>query len=68
MGFKFEINKAGMDKLEQDLKKRFAAGIEVALDGSEDEAILSVKEQLKDMGVTPNDTEVERLVREVRQG
>jgi hypothetical protein len=64
----FKINKAGMDKLQRDLEKQFSGGIEIPLDGSEEDAIRSVKDQLKEMGATPNDSEVEKLVRDARNG
>lgn len=67
MGSNFKINTAGMKKLERDLQKQFSAGIRVPLGGSESEAIQSVTKQLKDMGLTPNDSEVEKLVRESRK-
>lgn len=62
----FTLNKAGIRKLENDLKKKLPGGVTVPLSGSESAAIGSVKTQLKKMGVTPNDTEVRRMVREAR--
>jgi hypothetical protein len=64
---KFEINTAGMQKLARDLEKKFSAGIRIPLDGSEADAIRSVKDQLKEMGLAPNDAEVEKYVRDARQ-
>jgi hypothetical protein len=64
----FKINKAGMDKLQRDLEEQFSAGIQIPADGSEDDAIRSVKDQLEQMGVTPNDSEVRKMVRDVRNG
>jgi hypothetical protein len=64
----FRINKAGMKKLERDLEKQFSGGIQIPLDGSEAEAIRSVKDQLNNMGVTPNDSEVQKMVRDAREG
>jgi hypothetical protein len=64
----FEINEAGMREFERQLEKQFSAGIQIPLGGSEDDAIRSVKDQLKKMGVTPNDAEVEKMVRDARGG
>ena len=63
----FELNKAGLRKLEDDLKKKLSGGVNVPRDGSEAAAVSDVKAQLKKMGVTPNDAEVRRLVREARK-
>ncbi len=63
---RIKINTAGMKKLVRDVEKRVSKGIQIPLDGSEDEAIRSVKDQLKKMGLTPNDSEVRRLVRDRR--
>ncbi|WP_062894950.1 hypothetical protein [Mycobacterium avium] len=65
--FNFELNKAGIEQFERDLQERFSAGIQIPLGGSEDDAIRSVKDQLEKMGVTPNDSEVQKLVREARE-
>jgi hypothetical protein len=64
----FKINKAGMDKLQRDLEEQFSAGIQIPADGSEDDAIRSVNYQLEQRGVTPNDSEVRKIVRDVRNG
>jgi hypothetical protein len=61
----FKINKAGMRKLERDLQKQ-VPGVHVPLDGSEDAAVRSVKDQLKKMGTAPNDANVRKMVREAR--
>jgi hypothetical protein len=63
----FEINEAGIEKLTRDLEQRFSAGIQIPLEGPETDAILSVKEQLEKMGLTPDDSAVEKLVREARE-
>lgn len=57
-----------MRKLEQDLQHQFSAGIQIPLGGSEEDAIRSVKDQLEGMGVKPNDSEVEKMVRDRRAG
>ena len=64
----FKINKAGMDNLERDLQEKFASGVQVPRGGSEADAIASVKDQLIRRGATPNDAEVEKMVRDVRNG
>jgi hypothetical protein len=64
----FKINKAGMEKLEQDLERQFSGGIQIPAGGSEAEAVRSVKDQLRNMGATPNDAEVRKMVREARNG
>ena len=64
----FKINRAGMDKLQRDLEKQFSGGIQIPLEGSEEDAVRSVKDQLKKMGATPNDSEVEKMVRDARNG
>jgi hypothetical protein len=63
----FKINPAGIKKLERDIQKKIP-GVQVPLDGSEDDAIRSVKDQLKKMGATPNDSNVRKIVREARKG
>ena len=42
-----KINTAGMKRLVRDVEKRAAKGIQIPLDGSEDEASRSVKDELK---------------------
>jgi hypothetical protein len=64
--FKFEINKAGMEQLQRDLEEKFSGGVQVPLDGSEEDAVRSVIEQLQSMGVTPNDANVREIVRQAR--
>lgn len=64
----FEINQAGLNKLQHDLERQFAAGVQVPLGGSEAEAVESVKDQLRKMGAAPNEAEVQRIVRDVRKG
>jgi hypothetical protein len=64
----FDIDKAGMEKLERYLQEEFCAGVQIPLDGSESEAIRSVRDQLTTLGVTPNDSEVEKIVRNARNG
>ncbi len=58
---RFEFNKAGMKKLEDDLIEQFPAGIRIPLDGSEDAAIRSVTDQLAQMGVMPNESEIREM-------
>jgi hypothetical protein len=65
--FEFKINEAGMAQLERQLQEQFSAGIQVPLEGSDADAIASVKDQLKNMGAEPNDAEVEKIVRDVRE-
>jgi hypothetical protein len=62
----FEINKAGMEQLQRGLEEKFSAGVQVPLGGSEEDAIQSVKDQLTKMGTVPNDSAVEKLVRDAR--
>jgi hypothetical protein len=58
-----------METLQRELEKRFSEGIQIPLDGSEAEAIQSVKDQLRSMGVTPNDdSEIQKIVRDARGG
>lgn len=64
----FQINPAGMARLQRDLEKKFSGGINIPLGGDEADAIRDVTKQLTDLGVTPNDNEVRRLVRENRAG
>ncbi|WP_139809358.1 hypothetical protein [Mycobacterium avium] len=66
--FKFKINKAGMEQLQRDMEEKFAGGVRVPLDGSEENAVRSVIEQLQSMGVTPNDANVREIVRQARNG
>ncbi|WP_205877584.1 hypothetical protein [Mycobacterium camsae] len=67
MGGKFRINTAGMKKLERDLQKKFSGGVRVPLEGSESDAVQSVKRQLEDMGAVPNESEVKKMVRKSRE-
>lgn len=62
----FEINKAGMEKLQRDLDDTFSGGIQVPTGGAEADAIASVTDQLRQMGVTPDDAAVEQMVRDAR--
>lgn len=64
----FKPNSAGMRKLERDLKKKFSDGLSVPTGGSASAAVNSVKSQLRKMGVTPNDSEVRKIVRDARKG
>lgn len=62
----FVPNKAGMAKLQRDLEKQFSVGIQIPLGGTESDAIVEVKKQVKGMGITPNDAEVRKLVQKHR--
>ncbi|BBY33354.1 hypothetical protein [Mycolicibacter minnesotensis] len=64
----FKINEAGMRQLQRDLEKRVASGVEIPSGGSEADAIRSVKDQLKKMGLTPDDQGVRQMVRAARKG
>jgi hypothetical protein len=64
--FRFEFNEDGMKDLERQLAGQVSAGLTIPLGGTEEDAIASVKEQLVNMGATPNDAEVEGIVREAR--
>jgi hypothetical protein len=64
----FQINPAGLAKLQRDLEKKLSGGINIPLGGDEADAIRDVTKQLTELGVTPNDNEVRRLVREKRAG
>lgn len=56
-----------MKKLEKDLAKKLGS-VSVPRGGSESAAVRDVKNQLKKKkGVTPNDAEVQRVVREQRR-
>lgn len=64
MGFKF--NADDMKERLRNLQERAGEGIGVPLDGSEEDAIRSVNDQLKKMGIEPNESEVRRYVRDAR--
>jgi len=64
--FNFEINEAGMQQLQQELEEKFAAGLQVPLDGDEETAVQSVLDQMSSMGITPNESEVRKIVRDAR--
>ncbi len=49
-----------MMKFERGLEESLSMDIQIPQDGSEDEAIRSVKEQIEKTGATPNDSEVQR--------
>lgn len=51
-----------------DFLQWFSKGLRVSLDGTEDDAIHSVRHQLKEMGLTPNDAEIARIVHDARSG
>jgi hypothetical protein len=57
-------------EIERQLEERFADGLQVPLGVPEAEAIQSVKDQLIRMGVTPtdDDSEIQRIVRQARDG
>jgi hypothetical protein len=65
---KFNINQAGMDKLERELQEQVSGGIQIPKDGSEAEAVQSVKDQLMGLGAAPNDAAVLQMVRDARKG
>ena len=65
---KFNINQAGMDKLERELQEQVSGGIHIPKDGSEAEAVQSVKDQLMGLGAAPNDAAVLQMVRDARKG
>ncbi|MCA9835132.1 MAG: hypothetical protein KC435_14350, partial [Thermomicrobiales bacterium] len=50
-----------------DLQKKVAGGVNIPTEGSESAAVNSVKSQLRKMGVTPNDAEVRKIVRDARK-
>jgi hypothetical protein len=54
----FEFNRDFLDRLSK--------GFRVPLDGTEHDAILSVKDQFKAMGLTPADAEVAKMVHDAR--
>lgn len=62
----FKINKAALKRLEQNVQKQ-VPGVQVPLGGSESDAICDVKDQLRKMGVTPNDSAITKMVRDVRR-
>jgi hypothetical protein len=62
-----EWNDDGLEKLQRQLEEQFSGGIEAPLGGSEEDAVRSVKEQLVAMGTAPNDAEIAKMVREVRE-
>jgi hypothetical protein len=63
----FEINEEGMQQLAQELEAQLPP-ISVPLEGSEADAVQSVKEQLIAMGAEPNDdAEIAQIVREARE-
>jgi hypothetical protein len=64
--FKFEINEAGVQQLQQKLEEKLAAGLHVPLDGDEETAVQNVLNQMTNMGITPNESEVRKIVREAR--
>ena len=55
-----------MMKFERGLEESLSMDIQIPEDGSEDEAIRSVNEQLKSLGTTPSDAEVRKHVRDAR--
>jgi hypothetical protein len=55
-------------KFNPDFFERFSKGIQVPLGGTEHDAIHSVRLQLKEMGVTPDDAEIARIVHGARSG
>jgi pyruvate/2-oxoglutarate dehydrogenase complex dihydrolipoamide acyltransferase (E2) component len=48
--------------------ERFSKGIQIPLGGTEHDAIHSVRRQLEEMSLTPNDSAVVELVRKARSG
>ncbi|QEM47170.1 hypothetical protein [Mycolicibacterium grossiae] len=62
----FRFNNDGLKRLQENLEGQFSGGLQVPLGGSEEEAVASVRQQLVELGVTPNDEEVVRVVRDVR--
>jgi hypothetical protein len=62
----FEFNEEGMEELRRELEQKLSLDVRIPLDGSEDEAIQSVKEQLRAKGATPDDSEIQQAVRNAR--
>jgi hypothetical protein len=62
----FEWNNDGLEKLQRQLQEQFSGGVDIPLDGSEDEAIWSVINQLQGKGLTTNDAEIAKWVRDHR--
>lgn len=63
----FGLNFDGMKKRLRDLDERASEGISVPLGGSDEDAIRSVNEQLRKIGLDPDESEVRRYVRDHRR-
>jgi hypothetical protein len=63
----FKFNEAGMKNLVRELKDQLG-DIQIPLDGSEANAVRTVKDQLRARGVAADDQAVEQLVRNARSG
>lgn len=63
---KFEWNQDGLAEFERELKDQLSGDVEVPLGGSEDDAVRSVIQQLQSKGLSTNDAEVARWVRDHR--
>lgn len=61
-----EWDEDGLEGLQRQLEMQFSDGLQVPLDGSEEDAIRSVTDQLRIMGVMSNDEEVVKIVRKPR--
>ena len=61
-----EWNQDGLAELERQVKDQLSGDIGVSLDGSEEDAIQSVIQQLQDKGLSTDDAEVARWVRDQR--
>ncbi|UVO12578.1 hypothetical protein NM962_22620 [Mycobacterium sp. SVM_VP21] len=55
-------------KFNSDFFESLSKGFRVPLDGTEHDAIHSVRQQLRDMGLTVDDAEIARIVHEARSG
>jgi hypothetical protein len=65
---KFKINLTGMEELERELRAKFSGGIQIPKDGSEADAVQTVRDQLMGLGAAPNEAAVLRMVRDARRG
>jgi hypothetical protein len=54
-----------MEQLQRDLEQRFPAGVQVPLDGTEEDAVASVRSQIIAMGAEPDDEAIAEIIRNV---
>ncbi|GAA1890785.1 hypothetical protein [Williamsia serinedens] len=63
-----EFNDREIERMLKDVEKKVSKPVDVPTTGSEAAAVRKIKDELKRRGVTPNDAEIKKMVRDNRKG